>query len=804
MAIGESAGLLFRIKADSSQAKNEINDLQRLVGASSTGIGSSLSSIAGPATIAAGAVTAIASAAVGATLALFNLSKSTAEFGSEIFDASQKTGLGATTLSALKFAADQSGSSFEQLTKGITVFGTEIGKAADGNEKAQEKMKALGVTSTDLDTALKQVFKTIIEGKSDTERLALASEAFGKKIGPDLIPLIKDTNGNLDELVRRAKELGVTIDDEAAAAADEFGDSLDTLSAQLAGVGRTIGTDSLPAFTNFFRQVSTYLSQNKGEVAVWSQTIAQALAGMLELTVDAARGWSVLASAVGDMSPVLRRLLIDLNPVVLALRYIASRGQQALDREGRRPSEGGGGGANIDFEASPTTGPSGRSPRAVRDTSARDAERDRREEERAIEQARRERIAAARQLFEEETSLFEAGVRHRIAVVEQFAEAEKRSAADVAKFREDRELEVLTVRKDEFEKYLAVLKKDGTSAQIQGAINDLKILEEEIATVRAENAKDEADRNKKAIEDIKALREERFKSWKERIEQEEEVDRLETEAADRRAREEEALRKKREQQTFDDMGGGIAGGFFGGLGLTVEKMTAEVNILSQLGDLLAQTFQQVASAVGQAVHSFVLFGSAGTSFRKFAAEVIASIAQMAVVQSVWEAAQGLAMLALAWFSGNPKYFKSATDHFLAAAAFAVIGGVAVGVGRAAAGSSFAQESGRATGGGGSGGGSDEENSELNLIDSPFRGFELRMQQENRMLRETLERTNLLLGANEEVVNNWAERLKLTSPGDVVRMGAADAADAIFDAGQQVLESDGRATTRFYRNTGQYR
>jgi hypothetical protein len=57
----------------------------------------------------------------------------------------------------------------------------------------------------------------------------------------------------------------------------------------------------------------------------------------------------------------------------------------------------------------------------------------------------------------------------------------------------------------------------------------------------------------------------------------------------------------------------------------------------------------VANAVGDAVHAFVLFGNVGTSLRKFTAELIANIAQMAAVQAVYEAAQGLAWLALNFF-----------------------------------------------------------------------------------------------------------------------------------------------------------
>src|SRR5437588_7936653 len=95
----------------------------------------------------------------------------------------------------------------------------------------------------------------------------------------------------------------------------------------------------------------------------------------------------------------------------------------------------------------------------------------------------------------------------------------------------------------------------------------------------------------------------------------------------------------------------------------------------------------IASATGSAVKSFILLGSSGTTFRKFAAEVIASIAEMAVVKAVWELAEGFAALARAFF-GDPKAGAEAHAHFVAAAIYGTIAGVAAIAGRAIAGNAF--------------------------------------------------------------------------------------------------------------------
>lgn len=124
----------------------------------------------------------------------------------------------------------------------------------------------------------------------------------------------------------------------------------------------------------------------------------------------------------------------------------------------------------------------------------------------------------------------------------------------------------------------------------------------------------------------------------------------------------------------------------------------KLNLYKALGESLTFTFNALAQAVGNTVKSFVLFGTAGGSFRKFAAELLASIAQMAVVQAVWNLAEGFAKLALAYF-GHPTAGASATAHFTAAGVYAGIAGIAAIAGRATAGNSFKQaSSGSAVGG----------------------------------------------------------------------------------------------------------
>jgi hypothetical protein len=260
----------YQIVADAAKAKAEVKSFDDLL----KGAGASLgSSIGGPATIAAAGIAAMGAAGITAGVALFNLTKTAADYGSTIYDASQKTGLHAESLSAMDFAAKQSGTSLDSITGGIAKFAKTVGAAANDTKLATQFMKDFGITPqqaiNDLDGSLDKVFKKIMAAPPGVERMTLAQKAFGKS-GADLLPFLDSFGGDLGELRKKAKELGVTIDDETMRASDEFGDSLDTLSEQFAGVGRAIAGPFMKPFTEMAEGVSHFLSENHDEMSTWS------------------------------------------------------------------------------------------------------------------------------------------------------------------------------------------------------------------------------------------------------------------------------------------------------------------------------------------------------------------------------------------------------------------------------------------------------------------------------------------------------------------------------------------------------
>lgn len=805
-ALGDSVGLLFRIKADSSDAIRDMNRVQseiKTTGNTAQTAGSGFTSMAGNVNVAAAAITGIttvlaiqAAVAVKVVTGLFSLAKSASDAGSEIKDMQDKTGLAAVTLSTLKLAADNAGSSFEQVGGGLEKFAKLLGQAKEGNEKAIAAMAALGVGTTDLDEALKQVIKSIADAKDGTDQITLAQKAFGKS-GADLIPVIKQINGDLANAEKEAKKLGTTLTESDIKAADEFGDTLGVLSTQVSTLANRFALQFAPQITAALVEVINFLARNQSVAVEWGSVVADVLRGVIGVFSYAKNAVGGFLSAIGisftnsagQARAWANAILAAINPVLLILAQI---GRIVGANTPKESQEGGG------FVASATAIPTvsgGGGASGGGGSGANTAEQQRQKAIQELQAANSRALSAYKSFLDIQESELKQSLNQRLISEVNYAKAIAELQLKELLFEQAQNAKLL---KDE-----RLSDEERTDAE-----NKKLILIRKVAKVRI-------DIGNEVYKAIQKQTEQELKDLEKKLEDEERIRQKARDkanaAADVDLQNKLKKRDAREKRDPYNTGGPQSGangdldwevsgggdfltGVVGALGAANEQLP----IMQQLGQQLAATFGQVAQAVGAAVKSFVLFGTAGTSFRKFAAEVIASIAQMSIVQAVFEMAQGFAMLALAWFTGNPKYKKSAVDHFISAAAFGAIGGVAAGVGRAVAGNSFGGSDGGGGGSVGSGGGDGAGQPEKLNFTERFNGFQQGLQDQ---MARVMQRTNEVLGGVTDAVDTFNSKFGITTPGAVVMAGAGDAGEAIFGAVTGHLDSDLRASSDFLRSQG---
>jgi hypothetical protein len=183
------------------------------------------------------------------------LTKDLVQMGSELSDVADKFGISAESVQVLKFAAQQTGASFEQLQSALQ-FNTKLaGEAARGNTKAAETFRLLGLDAKafadlPLDRRLSVIAEQLKSVQDPALRLDLTMKALGKS-GADLAPLLAQGSGALAKYDRQLRESNSILSNEQTKALDDAGDAWDAFWLRLEIKGAPV----LVATINFLEKL---------------------------------------------------------------------------------------------------------------------------------------------------------------------------------------------------------------------------------------------------------------------------------------------------------------------------------------------------------------------------------------------------------------------------------------------------------------------------------------------------------------------------------------------------------------------
>lgn len=223
------------------QAQKDAKELEKSI----KPLKDTLSDIGKPMVAVGGAVSA----------AFIAMSKQAANYGDAIRDASIRTGVSTQALSGLKLAAEQTGTSFESVNTGLIRMSRNAFSAAQGSKESAKAFQSIGVAVKDasgqlrpMESILADVADRFSKMKDGTEKAALAQQMFGRG-GAAMIEFLNQGKAGLAAFQKQAEELGLVIGKDAAAAADNFNDSLNLLKFAQLGLANTIGNVLLPSLT---------------------------------------------------------------------------------------------------------------------------------------------------------------------------------------------------------------------------------------------------------------------------------------------------------------------------------------------------------------------------------------------------------------------------------------------------------------------------------------------------------------------------------------------------------------------------
>lgn len=205
----------------------------------------------------------VASAVVAGGAAMAGAVRVAANYGDEIANLSERTGLAAGELSRLAYAAKLSDTSTEALGKGVGYLSNLIVAAANGAKESVSKFEKFGITVRNTDGTVRSagdvlgdladVFSRMPDGP---EKTAIAIDFFGKRLGQELIPLLNQGRAGLKAMGDEAERLGLVLSDAEAKAAAEFNDNLDRMAALAKSVGVNVGGILIPAINEYLGKLS--------------------------------------------------------------------------------------------------------------------------------------------------------------------------------------------------------------------------------------------------------------------------------------------------------------------------------------------------------------------------------------------------------------------------------------------------------------------------------------------------------------------------------------------------------------------
>jgi hypothetical protein len=215
---------------------------------------------------------AIAAGLTGA--AITAIAVKTARQGDELVKTGQRLGLSIQKLQEWRFIAQRSRVEAATFDMAIQRFGRRFAEASRGTGEAVQALARMRVATRDqtgqirdLDEALTETLMVLQKWPNEQERNALAMKLFDSE-GVRLVQIAEQGEEGIAKLRDRFRELGGALSEEGARRAVEANDAWTDFTTSLNGLVFDMGTELLPAITNFLSVITEWIVKNRTLVTV--------------------------------------------------------------------------------------------------------------------------------------------------------------------------------------------------------------------------------------------------------------------------------------------------------------------------------------------------------------------------------------------------------------------------------------------------------------------------------------------------------------------------------------------------------
>jgi len=179
-------------------------------------------------------------------------------------------GVTAQAYQELSFAVSKYQVTQDALTDGMK----ELSLRADefvvtGAGPAKEAFERLGFSQSELNKKMKDTPALLLdiidrmEGLDQAAKIRIADEIFGGTGGEQFVSMINAGSGAIEDLTKKANDLGLVMSDETASGATEAYNAIKTLTSQLENQFNTVIAELAPDIESIAKQTSEWVKANK-------------------------------------------------------------------------------------------------------------------------------------------------------------------------------------------------------------------------------------------------------------------------------------------------------------------------------------------------------------------------------------------------------------------------------------------------------------------------------------------------------------------------------------------------------------
>ena len=244
-----------------------------------------------------GAAAGLALVAAGG--AFIKMTKNAIDAADAMNDMHLKTGLAFKDLAAYDLLARQSGTSLEGVAQGFKFLGKYMVEHSD-------KLKTIGVTSKDANTAMGQFADAIVGVTDSNLKLSLSQEVLGRS-SMELLPLLAGGSAAFAQARAQTELYGAALE-KVAPKADQFNDGISRMEIGAKVVGLTLADKMLPTLL----AVSDALlesSVNGGLMEAWGTAGATILKGFAVAALNVAYVLTQIGDSIGGTAAKFAAIL---------------------------------------------------------------------------------------------------------------------------------------------------------------------------------------------------------------------------------------------------------------------------------------------------------------------------------------------------------------------------------------------------------------------------------------------------------------------------------------------------------------